>query len=68
MQGMVNNMEEAKLKTLVQIKAFVDGTSEAVFRVPKEGRNQFVERVLKRLACACASVTRRIVLGARSIP
>jgi hypothetical protein len=38
MRGMVINMEEAKLRTLEQIKAFLDGTSEVSFRVPKEGR------------------------------
>ena len=52
MRGMVINMEEAKLRTLVQIKAFLDGTSEAAFRVPKEGRNPFIERVLKRFGHA----------------
>ncbi|MEQ1674812.1 MAG: hypothetical protein ABL865_07255 [Candidatus Nitrotoga sp.] len=41
-------MEEAKLQTLVQIKAFLDGMTEVAFRVPKEGRNQFVKRMLKR--------------------
>ena len=45
-------MEEAKLQTLVQIKAFLDGTSEVAFRVPKEGRNPFIERVLKRFGYA----------------
>jgi transposase InsO family protein len=49
---MVINMEEAKLKTLEQIKAFLDGTSEVVFRVPKEGRNPFIERTLKRFGYA----------------
>ena len=48
MRGMVINMEEAKLKTLEQIKAFLDGTSEVAFRVSKEDRNPFIERVLKR--------------------
>ena len=48
MRGMVINMEEAKLQTLEQIKAFLDGTSEVAFRVPKEERNHFIERVLKR--------------------
>jgi len=48
----VINMEEAKLRTLEQIKAFLDGTSEVVFRVPKGERNQFVERVLKRFGYA----------------
>jgi transposase InsO family protein len=49
---MVINMEEAKLQTLVQIKAFLDGTSEVAFRVPEEGRNPFIERVLKRFGYA----------------
>jgi transposase InsO family protein len=49
---MVINMEEAKLQTLVQIKAFLDGTSEVAFRVPKAGRNPFIERVLKRFGYA----------------
>lgn len=48
MQGMVIDMEEARLQTLVQIKAFLDGTTEVAFRVPKVERNQFIERVLKR--------------------
>jgi len=52
MRGMVINMEEAKLQTLEQIKAFLDGTSEVAFRVPKEDRNQFIERVLKRFGYA----------------
>ncbi len=45
-------MEEAKLQTLDQIKAFLDGTSEVALRVPKQERNQFVERVLKRFGYA----------------
>ena len=49
MRCMVINMEEAKLQTLVQIKAFLDGTSEVAFRVPKR-RNQFVERCSSGLA------------------
>ena len=52
MRGMVINMEEAKLATLEQIKAFLDGTSEVAFRVPKEDRNPFIERVLKRFGYA----------------
>lgn len=48
MRGMVINMEEAKLATLEQIKAFLDGTSEVAFRIPKGERNQFIERVFKR--------------------
>lgn len=49
---MVINMEEAKLQTLAQIKAFLDGTSEVAFQVPKEVRNQFIERVFKRFGYA----------------
>jgi transposase InsO family protein len=49
---MVINMEEAKLKTLVQIKAFLEGATEVAFRVPKEERNQFIERVFKRFGYA----------------
>jgi len=49
---MVINMEEAKLQTLEQVKAFLDGTSEVAFRVPKEDRNPFIERVLKRFGYA----------------
>jgi len=45
---MVINMEEAKLATLAQIKAFLDGTTEVAFRVPKDERNQFIERVFRR--------------------
>jgi hypothetical protein len=52
MRGMVINMEEAKLQTLGQIKAFLDGTSEVSFRVPKKERNPFVERTLKRFGDA----------------
>lgn len=48
MQGMVIDMEEARLQTLAQVKAFLDGTAEVAFRVPKAERNQFIERVLKR--------------------
>ena len=52
MRGMVINMEEAQLKTLAQVKVFLDGTSEVAFRVPKEYRNAFIERVLKRFGYA----------------
>jgi hypothetical protein len=47
MRGMVINMEEAKLNILVQIKAFLEGTTEVAFSVPKGG-NQFIDRVFKR--------------------
>jgi transposase InsO family protein len=52
MQSMVINMEEAKLQTLGQVKAFLDGTTEVAFRVPKAERNAFIERVLKRIGYA----------------
>ena len=52
MRGMVIHMEEAKLRTLAQIKAFLDGTTEVSFRVPKEERNSFIERVLKQFGYA----------------
>jgi hypothetical protein len=52
MRGMVINMEEVKLQTLEQIRVFLDGTSEVTFRVPKEDRNPFIERVLKRFGYA----------------
>lgn len=52
MRGMVNNMEKAKLRTLAQVREFLDGTTEVAFRVPKEGRNQFIERVLNRFGYA----------------
>jgi Ca2+-binding EF-hand superfamily protein len=52
MRSMVINMEEAKLQTLSQIKAFLDGTSEVTFRVSKGARNQFIERVFKRFGYA----------------
>ena len=52
MRGMVIHMEEAKLKTLAQVKAFLDGTTEVAFRVPKDKRNPFIERVFKRFGYA----------------
>jgi len=45
-------MEEAKLTTLAQIKAFIDGTLEVAFRIPRKERNQFIERVFKRFGYA----------------
>ena len=48
MRCMVIDMEEARLQTLAQVKAFLDGTAEVAFRVPKAERYRFVERVLKR--------------------
>lgn len=52
MQGMVIDMEEARLQTLVQVKAFLDGTQDVAFCVPKAERHRFIERVLKRFGYA----------------
>lgn len=62
MQSMVINMEEAKLQTLVQIRAFLDGTTEVAFLVPKADRNEFIERVLKRIGYTCHNRAGRGVL------
>lgn len=48
MQGMVIDIEEARLQTLAQVNAFLNGSAEVAFRVPKAERNQFIERALKR--------------------
>jgi len=48
MRGMVIDMEEARLHTLPQVKAFLDGTAEGAFCVPKTERHRFIERVLTR--------------------
>ena len=55
-------MEEAKLQTLDQIKAFLDETAEVAFRVPKAERNTFIERILKRIGYACHGRSSRGVL------
>lgn len=52
MPGMVIDMEEARLHTLAQVKAFLDGTAEGAFRVPKTERHRFIERVLTRFGSA----------------
>ena len=41
-------MEEARLHTLGQVKAFLDRTAEGAFRFPKAERHRFIERVLTR--------------------
>ena len=52
MHGMVIDMEEARLHTLAQVKAFLDGTAEGAFRVSKMERHRFIERVLTRFGYA----------------
>ena len=54
MPGMVIDMEEARLHTLAQVRAFWDGATEIAFRVPKVERYSFVERVLMRFGYAAA--------------
>ncbi len=52
MRGMVINMEEARLQTLAQVRAFLGGTTEGAFRVPKAERHRFIARVLTRVGYA----------------
>ena len=52
MHGMVIDMEEARLHTLAQVTAFLDGTAEGAFRVSKMERHRFIERVLTRFGYA----------------
>mgnify|MGYP001464060086 CR=1 FL=1 len=47
-----NVVEEARLHTLAQVKAFLDGTAEGAFRGPKTERHRFIERVLTRFGYA----------------
>ena len=48
MPGMVIDMEEARLHTIAQVRAFLDGATEVAFRVSKADRYPFIERVLTR--------------------
>ena len=52
MRGMVIDMEEARLQTIEQVRAFLDGATEIAFRIPKAERYRFIERVLKRFGYA----------------
>jgi len=52
MPGMVIDMEEARLQTIAQVRAFLDGATEITFRVPKVERYPFIERVLTRFGYA----------------
>ncbi|MEO7860311.1 MAG: integrase [Nitrospirales bacterium] len=49
---MVIDMEDARLHTLAQVKAFLDGTAEISFQVLKAERLRFIERVLQRFGYA----------------
>ena len=52
MQGMVIDMEEARLQTIAHVRAFLDGATEIAFRVSKADRYPFIERVLTRFGYA----------------
>ena len=45
---MIIDMNEAKLQTVAQVKAFLEGATEVTLRVPKEDQYGFIGRVLKR--------------------
>ena len=56
-------MEEARLQTIAQVRAFLDGATEIAFRVPKVERYSFVERVLMRFGYAAhGRVSKGVVL------
>jgi hypothetical protein len=52
MLDMVIDMEEARLRTIAQVKAFLDGTAEVAFRVPKAEQHWFIQHVRKRFGAA----------------
>ena len=54
MPGIVIEMEEARLHTLAQVRAFLDGATEIAFRIPKVEQYSFVEPVLMRFGYAAA--------------
>ena len=63
MHGLVIDMEAARLHTLAQVKAFLDGTAAGAFRVSKMERHRFIERVLTRFGYAQhGRVNRGVVL------
>src|ERR1035437_3964046 len=48
MRGMVIDMNDEKLKTLAQLRAFVDGTVTVDFAVTVEERYEFIARTVHR--------------------
>jgi hypothetical protein len=52
MPGMVSDREEARLQTIAQGRAFLDGATEIAFRVAKAERYPFIARVLTRFGSA----------------
>ena len=49
MRGMVIDMNDEKLQTLVQLQAFLDGTIEVDFAVAADERYDFIARTDQRL-------------------
>ncbi len=52
MQGMVIDMNDAKLQTLAQVRAFLKGTVTVVFAVAANERYEFVARTVRRFGYA----------------
>ena len=52
MQGILIDMEEARLQALAQVKVFLGGTAEGAFRAPKAERHRFIKPVRKRFGTA----------------
>ena len=52
MRGMVIDMNDEKLKTLVQLRAFLEGTETVDFAVTVEERYDFIARTVKRFGYA----------------
>jgi len=53
MQGMVIDMNDAKLQTLEQVRAFLNGTVTVEFSVAANERYDFVARTVRRFGYAC---------------
>ena len=74
MRGLVIDMEAARLHTIAQVRAFLDGATEIAFRVPKAERYQFIEGCSRGLARpprdgsarACCSVIWRASRGSHA--
>ena len=49
MPGLVIDMEAARLHTIAQVRAVLDGATAIAFRVPKAERYRFIERGLTRV-------------------
>jgi hypothetical protein len=47
---MMIDMDEAKLQTVAQVKAFLEGTHDIALKIPKAEQYRFIEKVLKRFS------------------